>query len=182
MSASGDTLFQVGVVTGTHGLRGDLKVKTLTAASDSLLHASFVELRPRDGGAAQRFTPVRATPHKKVILLRLQGQEDINAVTGWVGAEVYMDRAELPETGDDESYWYELEGLRVVDATLGEIGVLEDMLTTAAHDIYVVRGLFGEVLIPAVDEFIEAVDLEQRLLRVDLPQGLVDREDPRNRA
>ncbi|MGE4344384.1 MAG: ribosome maturation factor RimM [Geoalkalibacter sp.] len=180
MSRSGSSLFKVGVVTGTHGLRGDLKVRTLTSGSDSLSHARFVELRPGAGGSAQRFTPARATPHKNVILLRLQGREDINAVQEWIGAEVWMDRADLPELDADESYWFELEGLRVVDATLGEIGVLEEMFSTPAHDIYVVRGPFGEVLVPVVEEFIKAVDLDEALLQVDLPQGLVNLDEQRD--
>jgi 16S rRNA processing protein RimM len=60
---------------------------------------------------------------------------------------------------------------------LGELGTLDDLFTTAAHDIYVVNGRFGEVLIPAVDEFVVEVDLPGRRMSVDLPEGLVRESD-----
>jgi 16S rRNA processing protein RimM len=88
-----------------------------------------------------------------------------------------MRYGDLPDLADDEFYWFEIEGLTVVDRTRGEIGILEDMFSTAAHDIYVVRGRLGEILIPAVDEFVLGVDQEERRMTVDLPEGLVPDTD-----
>lgn len=84
---------------------------------------------------------------------------------------------ELPQADEGEHYWFELAGLTVVDEQLGELGTLEDIFTTPAHDIFVVQGRYGEVLIPVVDQFIVALDKEKGLLRVDLPAGLVDLGD-----
>ncbi len=50
------------------------------------------------------------------------------------------------------------------------------MFTTAAHDVYVVKGGYGEVLIPAVGQFIEEINLEERRMLVDLPDGLIPQE------
>jgi 16S rRNA processing protein RimM len=65
----------------------------------------------------------------------------------------------------------------VRDLVKGELGCLVDMFTTAAHDTYVVDGPYGEVLIPAVEQFILDIDHEKGLMQVDLPEGLVAEVD-----
>ncbi len=164
--------FPVGVVVGTHGLRGDLKVRPMTAGSPALLTAGEVCLRDRTG--LQRFYErSRAVLQKGKVLLRLRGLDNIDAVVGLVGCEVLMRYAELPELESEEFYWYELQGLKVVDQRRGELGILEHLLATGAHDIYVVNGRFGEVMIPAVGRFVLKVDLAAGRMIVDLPEGLV---------
>ncbi len=176
MEATVNELFSLGVVTGTHGLRGDLKVKPLSDGSDSLPSAERVFLR-LPGKTPVEYRPTRVAPHKGVFLLRLAGHDRIEAVEPLVGAEVLIPLAELPELDEREYYWFELEGLQVIDRTHGVLGQLEDLFTTAAHDIYVVRGPRGEVLIPAVDQFIGRIDLEAGTMEVDLPEGLVPGAD-----
>ena len=167
-----EELFHLGTVVGTHGLRGDLKVRLLSEDSVALATAQEVILRC-GGGAQQPCRPVRATPHKGIWLLRLEGRETIDAAQPLVGCEVLMALQDLPEPAEDEFYWYQLQGLKVVDKQLGELGVVAELMSTAAHDIYVVEGPFGEVLIPAVGEFVLDIDPEAGLVRVDLPDGLV---------
>ncbi|MFO7981990.1 MAG: ribosome maturation factor RimM [Desulfuromonadales bacterium] len=172
MSNPDEELFQVGVVVGIHGLRGDLKVQPLTPESDSLLFAEKVFLG-REGREKEDHVPARARRHKGSILLRLEGLEHISKVEGLVGSQVFMRLGDLPELPEDEFYWFQLTGARVFDRRRGEIGEVVDVFTTAAHDILEVQGPFGEVLIPVVDEMVVEVDLEGRRLDVDLPDGLV---------
>ncbi|MFA5516381.1 MAG: ribosome maturation factor RimM [Desulfuromonadales bacterium] len=171
MTPRPDELFCLGVVAGTHGLRGDLKVRSLSGDFESLLDAEEVFLRRGDEVGC--YKAVKVSPHKGNLLLRLAGLDDINAVLPLVGSEVLMRYGDLGPLAEDEFYWSELKGMQVVDQARGELGILEDLFTTAAHDVYVVRGRFGEVLIPAVDEFIVSVDRGHNHLRVDLPEGLI---------
>lgn len=173
MAQGKDDLFLLGVVTGTHGLRGDLKIRPLTERSDSLPDAETIFLRRPGSADSVSHLPERVTIHKGGYLLRLQGFGDINAVQPLVGCEVLMRYGDLAPLDEDEFYWFELEGLEVIDRNRGELGVLEETFSTAAHDIWVVRGRFGEVLIPVVEEFIVEIDREARRLQVDLPAGLV---------
>ena len=176
METTESNLFCLGVVTGTHGLRGDLKVKPLSDNSDSLLAAEQVYLRlPGKELVAHR--PARVVAHKAGYLLRLVGYEKIEIAEALVGAEVLMRFEDLPDLDETEHYWFELEGLQVIDRTRGALGQLEDLFTTAAHDIYVVRGSFGEVLIPAVDAFVGRIDLDAGTMEVDLPDGLIPGTD-----
>lgn len=169
-------IFQVGVVTATHGLRGDLKVRPLSPDSDSLLNAELVFLA-RPGEEPREFVPVRATRHKNSILLRLEGLDHISKVEGLVKSQVFMRFSDLQELPEDEYYWHELEGMRVTDRRCGDLGTVREMFTTAAHDVLVVQGPHGEVLIPLVDEMVVGVDQQERHIEVDLPEGLVPEAD-----
>ena len=169
-------LVRLGRVMGAHGLRGDLKIRPQSPDAPALLDARQIFLR-RVGEAAVAYSPVRVTVHKSVYLLRLEGLDHINAVESLVGCEILLRRGDLPEQQGDEAYWADLQGMTVVDRRCGELGTLDDLFTTAAHDIYVVNGRFGEVLIPAVDEFILEIDLPGRRMSVDLPEGLVREPD-----
>jgi len=176
MGKAADDLILLGVVTGTHGLRGDLKIRPATDESSALLEAREVFIRDRAGAVSVR-TVARVKEHKANLLLQLVGFEDINAAQPLLGAEVLMRRADLPPLAEEEFYWFELEGLAVVDRRCGDLGVIEEIFTTAAHDIFVVRGRCGEVLIPAVAEFIVEIDRDGRRMTVDLPEGLVPEND-----
>jgi len=117
--------------------------------------------------------PVRQSLHKGQVLLRLRDFESINLVEHMIGGQVLLPEDQLPELEDDEFYWSQLVGLQVVDKDRGAIGKLQDMFSTAAHDTYVVKGEYGEVLIPAVAQIVLEIDLEKQVMNVDLPDGLI---------
>jgi len=157
-------------IVGTHGLRGDLKVRSHPGNHAALLAATGLFLR--QGGVVSECLKVRrATPGRGWVRVSLAGFERIEKVEPFVGAEVLIDPQHL-RRAPGEVFWFELEDIEVVDAARGTIGRLEDMFETAAHPIYVVRGDYGEVLIPAVPEFVLGVDPEKGVLRVDVPEGL----------
>jgi 16S rRNA processing protein RimM len=164
-------LLEVGVIIGTHGLRGDLKIRPLPTGALALPDARAVYLRDSEGHLA-RHEAVRASQHKQNILLRLSGLESVSAVQPLVGSSIWMARAELPELDEEHFYWPDLEGLEVVDQQLGVLGHITGMFTTPAHDILEVDGPNGEVLIPAVTPFLVRIDRDKAQLHVNLPQGL----------
>jgi 16S rRNA processing protein RimM len=172
MLISEDSLIESGQIVGTHGLRGDLKVRPLSGDPGPLLSAAEVFLRLPDG-RLHKAKPLRQTLHKGIVLLRFDGFESLTAVEGLKGCRILLDRNLLPELGEDEFYWHQIEGARVIDRQHGEIGHLKSIFTTAAHDTWVVEGVAGEVMIPVVAEFIVAIDVEQKLIEVDLPSGLI---------
>jgi 16S rRNA processing protein RimM len=114
----------------------------------------------------------RAAPHKKGVLLRLQGLTHIDAVQDLIGCDILVDTKEMGPAEDNEPSIYRLIGMRVVDRRRGDLGILEDVFATAAHDILVVAGPFGEVLVPAVKNFMTEVCLAEERISVDLPEGL----------
>lgn len=175
MDNRSESLLEVGKIIGTHGLRGDLKVRLHSGDPEVLLATEQIFLHLPSG---ERLTakPIRRTVHKGQVLLRLQDFESINLVEHLIGGLVLLPEDQLPGLADDEFYWSQLEGLQVVDRTRGPIGKLQQMFTTAAHDTYVVKGEYCEVLIPAVAQFILEIDLQGQVMHVDLPEGLVPQE------
>lgn len=170
-----EPLLEIANVIGTHGLRGDLKVRLKSGNPDYLLTAKTVCLR-LPTGEILNLEVSRQVLHKEQVLLRLRGYDSIEQAEQIVGSQVLLAEHLLPELKEDEYYWGQLEGLRVVDRERGEIGQLRGLLSTAAHDTYVVQGHLGEVLIPAVHQFVVKVDLKGGVMQVDLPAGLVPEE------
>jgi 16S rRNA processing protein RimM len=169
-------LLEVGVVVGTHGLKGDLKIRPLPTGDLALPGARTVYLRDSEG-LPVRHEAVRSSLHKQNILLRLSGLENIAAVEGLIGAFVLMDHADLPGLFDDRFYWSDLEGMAVIDRQQGEIGRVIGMFSTPAHDILEIEGSAGEILVPAIEPFLVELDRDNGRLHVDLPQGLIPGTD-----
>lgn len=168
-----DSLVETGTIAGTHGLRGDLKVRPTTNGSQVLLGAETVVLHCTDG---RQLTVgvVKTSMHKQIILLTLEGYDHIDKVQGLLSAKVFMACEQFPELEAGSHYWHQLQGLQVVDSQLGDIGTLTSVLETSGHDVYVAEGVHGEVMFPAVEAFIDEIDLEQGQMRVTLPDGLIE--------
>jgi 16S rRNA processing protein RimM len=172
MKTSADELMEVGVVVGTHGIRGDLKVRPLPTGELALAAVRDLLLRA-PSGQLTLYHAQRSTPHRQFVLIRLEGLYDVNEAKSLVGQTLLMRRDSLPDPGEGRHYWCDLEGLTVIDRRRGEIGKVEEMFSTPAHDILVVRSPRGEVLVPAIPPFICQVDPDAGELQVDLPDGLV---------
>ncbi|MDY0211555.1 MAG: ribosome maturation factor RimM [Desulfuromonadaceae bacterium] len=165
--------FLAGLVTSAHGLKGEVKIRPEQAAVAALCDASEYQLRfAHDPCITVKVC--RASRHKQLILATLSGYGHIDSVKGLIGAQVWIDPQMLPEVTDGNYYWHQLKGLSVVDHTLGVVGTLHDILPTPAHDIYIVHGSYGEVMIPAVSALVQDVDRSTGVLHVTLPQGLVE--------
>mgnify|MGYP001140156117 FL=1 len=117
--------------------------------------------------------PLRKSLHKGNILLRLKGYDSLTAVEPLIGSLILLDETNLPELEEGQYRFLQLDGLQVIDVHHGLLGHLVNLMTTAAHDTYVVDGDFGEILIPAVPQFIVDIDLEAQIMKVDLPEDLV---------
>jgi 16S rRNA processing protein RimM len=173
MNNSPRDFLEVAVVVGTHGLRGDLKIRLLPSGEFVLRHTSEVVIMRGDQPPGQ-YQITRFTPHKKNFLLTLSAIKTFDRAQEMVGSSIFVRVDSLPDLPEKKFYWSELEGLSVVDQRMGALGQVVGMFTTAAHDILEVQGLFGEILIPAICPFLVRLDTEEKRLYVDLPEGLVN--------
>ncbi len=157
---------EAGQIVNTHGIHGEVKIVPWCDTPQFLCQFHTLYL---DG------TPVKvlaARPHKGNVLARLEGVDDVNAAMALKGRTIHIDRndAELPE---GRHFIADLIGLRVLDADTGaELGVVTDVLTPPAHEVYVVQGNGCEHLIPAVDEFLKETNVDEGFLRVKLIEGM----------
>lgn len=148
------------------GLRGDLALQLLTERPGRLFQARTVYLDERP------YLVERFWRHRQDVLLKLHGCDDRSQAEAWRGRLVQICLDEAGPLDPNEYYTHQLVGLEVVTLEGEPLGALEEILTTGANDVYVVRGPRGEVLIPAHVEFVRQVDLERGVMRVYLMPGL----------
>lgn len=165
---SGSRWICLGKVSGVHGIKGTLKISA-AVAPEIFLSVGEVEI----GGA--RYEVESATRKKRQVLLRLKGVDSRNQAELLIGEEVRGDRGRFPPLPEGEYYWFQLLGLPVKHAVEETyLGELTDIIPTPAHDVYVVRKDGREVLLPAVEEVIVEVNLEEGVIKVLPPAGLLE--------
>lgn len=168
-----DALLPIGKVVGTHGIKGHIKVFPYSDSTDLFARGEELVLSQR-GKHFAKLRILSARPHKGVILLAADGIESIEAAQKWIGCQLSIDKACLPEPEEGSYYCYQIIGLEVFDSSNRRLGRVEAVLPTGSNDVYVVRDGKKEVLIPAVDSVVIDIDLKHNVLRVDLPEGLED--------
>ena len=164
----------VGQIVGVHGLAGELKVETYT--DNPQRFAPGAELRL--GEELEPVTVESARPHKSNLLVHLVEIEGRTAAEELRGLWLYVPESE--GTLEEGAYWiHDIVGLDVVTTEGQPIGQVIDVFATGANDVYVVRPLAGvnggrELLLPAIADVIQQVDLQQRVMVIRLLEGLID--------
>ncbi|HID98596.1 MAG TPA: 16S rRNA processing protein RimM [Thermodesulfobacteriaceae bacterium] len=111
---------------------------------------------------------------KRSIVLRLSGIENRLQADALAGIELYYPKADLPPLAEGEYYWHQLEGIEVADSDGNILGTLLNIIEAGYHDVYVVKGDPGEILIPATKKMVKKIDVDRGLMIVDLPPGLIE--------
>ena len=165
-----ESYLAVGRIIGAHGVRGEIKVKQLTDFAERFVAGSLLYV---EGESIQREV-VSSRPHKGVMLIKLSGMNDRNAAEVLQGKYLFVAREDAMPLEEDEYYEDELVGL-IVETMEGELlGELMSIIWTGANEVYVIQGPQGEVLIPAIADVVQEVDLETGVMRVTLLPGLMD--------
>ena len=166
-----EDLLQVGAITTTHGVRGEVKVFPTTDDPKRFLDLKHVIL---DDGREKRNLEIEHVKFfKNLVILKFKGIDNINDIEKYKKAGLFVTREDAVELSEDEYFIADLIGLTVVTDEGEEIGTLSDVLQTGANDVYVVskKGQ-KDILIPAIHECILDVDLEQKKVEVHLLPGL----------
>lgn len=157
----------VGKVKKAFGTKGELRIRMYVESPQVFSSSPVIEV----GQSVFEVRGVRR--HHGDILLTLSGVEDLETAKTLSGLLVSIDSSCLPEKEEDEYYWYELEGLRVLTPQGKELGLVHHLFRTGANDVLVIHGDKGEILLPWIEDTILKVDLEAGLLVVDPLEGLV---------
>lgn len=167
-------LIAIGKISGTHGIKGQLKLYSYSGNMESLLSATVVKLKKVDDSKFQSFAITAVKPHTACFIVTLQGFDNINQVLHLVGSEVFLTRGQFPETEAGEYYWRDLIGLNVITLDGVELGKLSDIFETGSNDIYVVKQGKKEYLIPAIESVINNIDLSSGVMTITPLDGLLD--------
>ncbi len=167
-----DDLLQVGAITQTHGVRGEVKVFPTTDDPKRFKRLKSVLLDTGSGIMELKIEGVKF--FKQYVILKFEGLDNANDVEKYKKKNLYVTRENAVKLGKDEYFIADLIGMKVFEEDGSEIGELKDVITTGANDVYVVEGFkYGEVLIPAIKDCILKVDMEERRMEVHLLPGLV---------
>ena len=160
-----EDLLKVGVITTTHGVRGEVKVFPTTDDAERFLELEYVLL---DTGRELRRLDIKNVRFfKNLVILKFDGIDNINDIEKYKGKDLWIPREEAQELGEDEYYIADLQGLNVVLEDGTEFGTLRDVMETGANDVYIIDSKeHGEVLLPAIKECILDVDLEKNTMTV----------------
>lgn len=170
-----EELFQVGSITQTHGIKGEVKVFPMT---DDLSRFKNMKDLLLDAGKEGfiKLEVESARPQKNLVILKFKGFDNINDIEKYKGKGLFVTKDNRVKLKKDEYFIADLIGCNVyLDNDLDEVfGQITDVLTTGANDVYEIemqRG--GQVLVPAIKDCILEVDVDKRRVLIHLLDGLI---------
>ena len=168
-----NNILQVGAVTSTHGLAGEVKVFPTTDDPKRFKKLKQVLL---DTGKDMLPLEVEHVKHKKnMVILKFKGYDRIEDIMGFKGKNLYVTRENAVRLKKDEYFIADLIGMKVYTEDEAYLGELTEVITTGANDVYTVHMENGkDVLIPAIGQCILNVDVEHETMQVHLLEGLLE--------
>ena len=163
------SLVRVGRLGRPHGLAGELTLGDCSLTADELRSVQRFTWRGRE--ATRELELASARPAVPRLLVRFAGVGSREQAAELTNGDLMAERDALPDPGPGVVYTFQLLGLRVETEEGRVLGTLDDVVSTGAHPIYVVRGA-RELLVPATAEVVKAVDLAAGVVTVALPAGL----------
>ena len=166
----------VGRVVKAHGIGGEVVVEIRTD-DPAARFAPGNALRAKNSrsGAERTVVVDQVREHGGRLLVRLAGVNDRDAADALRGSLFVVDSGDLPPIDEPDTYYdHQLEGLAVRTTAGLDVGVVAEVLHTAAGELLAVRRDSGEVLVPFVSAIVTSVSLGDGLIEIDPPDGLLD--------
>lgn len=164
--------FHLGKIVRTHGLTGNMICVFDTDRPEAYLKLESLFLEKNSS-----FLPYFV---KKILLkgpeahLTLEGIDSAEKAATIKGSDIYLPLSKLPKRGKNEFFIHDLLGCKLVDSLHGELGLVEDIIETAGQDLISFTYKGSEVLLPFVKEFVTDIDMASKIVKTNLPDGLLE--------
>lgn len=167
-----DNFLRVGVITNTHGIKGEVKVFPTTDDVNRFKKLKQITL---DTGKEHIELEVEGVKFfKQLVILKFKGIDNINEIEKYKGKDLLVTRENAVQLKKDEYFVYDIIGSTVITDTEEELGELVEVLATGANDVYVVKSKDDkEILLPSIKECILDVDVENKIIKVHIMPGLL---------
>lgn len=167
-----EDMLQVGVITQTHGVRGEVKVFPTTDDVNRFKKLKQVIL---DTGKETMPLEIQSVKFfKQFVILKFKGIDNINDIEKYKRCSLYVTREHAVPLEEDEYFIADMIGMEVCTEDGNIFGTLKDVIETGANDVYVIENAeHGEVLVPAIKECIHSVDIEKGQMMIHLMDGLI---------
>ena len=167
-----EDVFQVGVISTTHGIAGEVKVFPTT--DDMNRFKKLKEVILDTGKETQLLHIQQVRFFKNMVIVKFKEFRSINDVERLRGKSLYVTRENAVPLEEDEYFVADMIGMKVITEDGTEFGTLSDVMETGANDVYVIDSKeHGEVLMPAIKECVLNVDMESGIITVHLMNGLI---------
>ncbi len=165
--------YKAGWVKDAHGLKGELYVQLFAKKADWL--ASFKEftLQKKTGEFISTYKVDLAKPHRDGLIVRTSQIKDRTQAETLKGATFLIPNSYLQAKPGEQIYLQQVQGFTVKN---GEkiVGTIESFSTNGAQDLLNVKTATGEALIPFVSAFLKQIDFDNRVVIMELPEGLLE--------
>ena len=167
-----EDFFRIGVITSTHGLKGEVKVFPTTDDVNRFKKLKKCILRTPKGDI--EVEKISCKFFKNMVILAFKEFNDINEIEKYKNCELFVSREDAMPLDEDEFYIADVIGMDVYEDDT-KLGVLEDVMQTGANDVFVVRLLDGkELLLPVIKQCVLDMDYDVRRVYVKLMKGMLD--------
>lgn len=154
----------MGRIVGAFGVKGWIRLQPITDEPASLL--DYVSWWIEDEGGWKASKIEKSQLHGQEVVAKLAGCDDRDAAAHYRGRNIAIARSDFPAAGENEFYWADLVGLKVVNREGVDFGTISRIFETGANDVLVVEG-DRERLIPFTEHVVHEVDLAGRVIRID---------------
>lgn len=167
-----DDLLQVGAITSTHGVHGEVKVFPMTDDVNRFKKLKSVILEYKNENITLNVEGVKF--FKNMVILKFKEFDNINDIEKYKGCGLYVTRENAVKLKKDEYFIADLIDMEIYDEN-GKIGILQDVLQTGANDVYDIKMDDGrQLLLPAIKECVLSVDIENRKMCIHILEGLMN--------
>lgn len=164
---------KVGVITSTHGIRGEVKVFPTTDDMNRFKKLNECILITKNENMILHIESCKF--FKNMVILKFEEFNNINDIEMYKQCELYVTRENAVDLYEDEYFIGDILGSKIVDENGETIGILDDILATGANDVYVIQTEEGkEILMPAIKQCILDVNIEEKIITVHLLEGMVN--------
>lgn len=176
---SGDTgigkTVVVGVVLKTVGLKGEIKIKSLSDNPDRYAPGKRIWVQTAKG--PEDFVITGAREAKGIFVVSLEGVTDIDRAEQLRGLDVFVPESEVPPLPEGEYYHYQILGLPVYNYKGILLGKVTDIFTAGVKDVYVVKGQGSEYMIPVNDDTVDEIDVKGGRITLKRMKGYLPEDE-----
>lgn len=164
--------YLAGKIIRTHGVKGDLMI--FLDVDNPARYKKMKSLLIEKNELLISFKITQVVIHENIARVHLDGVEDMTRAEEYLKCDVYLPLSFLPKLEGKNFYFHEVINFKVIDKEKGEIGIFEKIIDSPQQTIAQIKNGDKEILVPMIKEFIEGIDRNEKILYLNLPEGLVD--------
>jgi len=172
-----EACYYLGYTSKIYGKNGEIAIQLDTDSPENYknLESVFIQINKKDKMLIPFFISTRKLQHKNILVVKLEGIDNVVSAKEMVGKSIYLPLDLLPKLKGKHFYFHEVIGFEVIDQTKGNIGKINQVLEFPQQSIFeIINEDKKEILIPIHDEIVCNLDRENKTIIINAPDGLID--------